>query len=513
MKRIKYILILIISVSLSGCSDWLDILPKNEQVTANYWKNKEDVEAMLASGYYYMRTTTRSLIVWGELRGASIYAYGGTEEGKLQDFQLTPSTSLSKWDVIYNIINIANSVIEYAPDVYEIDNTYTKEAMMSHQTEAYFMRSLMNFYLVRNFKEAPLALEPYIDDSAPFALPKSSEEVIIAQIKDDIRTALGTNAAKEFYDSDTWKDATKGRVTKWALYALMADVALWSEDYDLAVEYSDYLINATASRRPAFLTIPEDWFTIFNPGNSNESIFELNWDYAGFNQTANSPSNYLKIATNSQFQYSEAMGKRFEAEDNFLFETNRVPVRSQWGAYVTSSEDDSDFKVYNVWKYWGTELNDITATRVREDANFIIYRMADVMLMKAEALIWKGESHWAEALEIINQIRRRANLDDLEVNLADTNEVEMMGFLLHERDIELAAEGKRWYDLLRFGKSKNFKYKEEFIELIIENNSTANSSWIRSVLRNSNAWYLPIAQSEIEANELLEQNPYYAVTK
>ena len=78
----------------SGCNDWLDVLPKNEQVSPDYWKTKEQVEEVLAQGYSYMRTTVPYLIYWGELRGGSVYAYSGSEQQKLQNFQLTASSKM-----------------------------------------------------------------------------------------------------------------------------------------------------------------------------------------------------------------------------------------------------------------------------------------------------------------------------------------------------------------------------------------------------------------------------------
>jgi hypothetical protein len=509
MKKIVYIATLTIGLCLNACNDWLDILPKNEQVTADYWKAKEDVEAMIASGYYYMCATTPQLIDWGELRGASVFSYISLEKGKLQNFQLTASYSLCKWDVFYQVINMANSVIKYAPDVQAIDETYSEAAMKSHQTEAYFMRALMYFYLVRNFKEVPLVLEPYVDDSAPYKIAKSSEDIIIAQIKVDVKTALDSGAAKEFYGDDEWNGANKGRVTQWAFYALMADVCLWSEDYDNCIIYADYLLNATANWRPVFMSIPEQWFSIFYPGNSNESIFEFNWDAATYGTTAGSPSNYFTVAADVDYQYSSTMKERLEAEAQEVILEGKKPVRSLWGAYVTPA-DGSETRC--IWKYQGQGIDMLTATRTTKDANYIIYRMADVMLMKAEALIWKGKDSWDEALSIINQVRNRSYLNDLDISLDETDELGLLQVLLNERDIELAAEGKRWYDLLRFGKSKNYKYKSIFIEMITENNSSVNDSWLHSVLRNEYAWYLPISQSEIEVNDFLEQNPYYQVT-
>ncbi|MDR0572642.1 MAG: RagB/SusD family nutrient uptake outer membrane protein [Tannerella sp.] len=509
MKKTVFICLIAGGLLSNACSDWLDILPKNEQVTADYWKAKEDVEAMIASGYYYMCATTTYLIDWGELRGSSIFAYNSLEKGKLQNFQLTASSSLCKWNVFYQVINMANSVIKYAPDVREIDETYSEAAMRSHQAEAYFMRALMYFYLVRNFKETPLVLEPYVDDSAPYKIAKVSEEQIIARIKADIKTALDSGAAKEFYGDDEWNGANKGRITQWALYALMADVCLWSEDYDNCIVYADYLINATASWRPVFMLVPEQWFTIFYPGNSNESIFEFNWDAATYGTTSGSPSNYFTVAASGEYQYSPAMIERLEAETQEVILEGRKQVRTLWGAYVVPAEG-SDARC--IWKYQGQGIDMLTATRTSKDANYIIYRMADVMLMKAEALIWKGTDSWPEALNIINQIRNRSYLNNLDISLDETDEQGLLEVLLNERDIELAAEGKRWYDLLRFGKSKNYKYKSIFIEMIVENNSSVNDSWIRSTLKNDYAWYLPVSQDEIEVNDLLEQNPYYQVT-
>lgn len=90
----------------------------------------------------------------------------------------------------------------------------------------------------------------------------------------------------------------------------------------------------------------------------------------------------------------------------------------------------------------------LSTTRSYKDANWILYRMADVLLMKAEALIWKGgEANFAQALELINKIRTRANVTTLSVQTNAVSQENMLGYLLQERDLEFAAEGKRWYDL------------------------------------------------------------------
>ena len=503
----KILSILLISITLTGCGDWLDVRPKDLQYTADFWKSKEDVDAILASAYYDMRILSENLFIWSELRGSSVNSQN-RDNIYLQNFQLSSDKKLCQWGGIYNILNLANSVIKYAPDVYEIDETYTLSAMQSHQAEAYFIRSLMNFYLVRIWCEAPLVTEPYIDDSMPFAIAKSSEAVIIEQIKTDIRAALATGSAKEHYDNERW-EASKGRATKWALYALMADVCLWSEDYDECIVYSDLLINADATWRPVFMTNPIQWFEMFDPGNSNESIFEINWSYTMGNQVKGSPYDFVKM-NDIKYHFSASMTQRLMNEDYTLNVLQREAVRSRYGAASHLNFVFGERMCCTIYKYQG---NGITKGIIRDvaSANYIIYRMADVMLMKAEALSWKGGAdNWQQAIDILNQIRVRVNL--LEYSTPDFDqmtELDMLQVVLYERDMELAAEGKRWYDLLRFGKSKNFKYRSEFIDIIVENNESANSTWLRSTLRNNWAWYLPVSMGELEVNNLLVQNPYY----
>lgn len=511
MKKILlYLTIAGIILFSSGCNDWLDVVPNNEQVAAKYWETKEQVVEAIAQGYSDMRATVPSLIKWGELRGASIYAYSGKSLQELQNFQLQPSSSEVKWGTFYTLLNSANSIIKYAPEVKGKDETYHEAVMNSHLAEAYFMRAWAYFTLVRNFKEVPLILDPYMTDETGFEVAKSSESEIIDQIKKDITIALETGGAKEFFDDDEWDGMSKGRITKWALYALMADVCLWSEDFDGCIEYADLIIKANASFRPAFVEDPEQWFEIFSPGNSNGSVFEINYSTNDFkDQDGNSPSSIYpwgKSAINA-YQFSKAMCERLYEEAVF--------TRGLYTSFNTpSGQLTIPTSACYIWKFQGAG-SDIDGQRPYKDANWIIYRMADVLLMKAEALIWKESAvNFAEALNIIDRIRTRAGLLPLNntVDPSTATQIDMLQYLLHERDMEFSAEGKRWYDLLRFGRTSNFKYKEQFIEEIIKNNNTVGAKWIRSVLKSEDAWYLPIYETEIENNPLLTQNPYYGET-
>ena len=504
MKKLIVYVTLAAGLVCSSCSDWLDLTPNNERVTNEYWKTKEDVEAVLASGYNSLRKMVPTFVDWGELRAGSVYSPSNTTKQKLQNFQLTPNDGLCKWAGMYDVLNMANSVIKYASEAQKVDETYTTQAMNSHLTEAYFIRALSYFYLVRNFRDVPLVLDPYVNDAAPYHIAQSKEKDVIAQIKADLQTAIDSGAAKEFFDDDEWTGATKGRATKWALYALMADVSLWSEDYDGCIQYADKVLNATATQRPAFMKNSELWFDIYYPGNSNESIFELNWDQGAYDvQQAGSPSELFKFASNTTYQFVwDESGEKM---------ANRLMDEAEVGSVRATNTYNLEGTSYCIWKYQGTRISDKVSSRssTEQDANWIIYRMADVMLMKAEALIWKGADGYQDAIDLMNSVRERSMLAGLSIDASSASEQEMLEALLNERDMELAAEGKRWYDLLRFGRSKGGIYKNAFISIIESNNITANTNWLHSTLVNDDAWFLPVNQTEMESNPLLIQNPYY----
>ncbi len=514
MKNIKYLLLTaILGFQLTACDDWLSVLPENEQVSDEYWTSKEEVASVLGAGYVYLRDAVPYLIRWGEVRGGAVYTpiAGNATGGDLQTFQVTPDDRLMcSWAPLYKVVNMANSVIANAETVLQRDATFDEAVMNSYLTEAYFLRALSYFYIVRNWRDAPLVTSPYETDKSSYEIEKSKEAAIIEQIKNDISTALTTGAAKERFEKD-W--ATKGRATKWAMHALMADVCLWNEEYDAAILHCNEILDATSSFRPVLVSDPTKWFELYYPGNSNGSIFEINWDRSTDNQS----NTLASMFGNSTpiYLYTEKMLTNWIEETDLVGVENAV--RSLYGGFLPNSTGADYAKASEayVWKYTGIGMQDQSRSSSEQDPNFIVYRMADVILMKAEALILRSPDieGWKTAIELVNKIRTRSNLPEKTPSLEDMSEGDMLSIVLSERNMELAAEGKRWYDLLRMGKRKGFAYRDRFlVNMVIEYNNTANPAWIRSVLNNDDALYLPIESSEMENNRKLVQNPYYAAT-
>ena len=553
MKKIKYVfatalVALTIGSTSTSCSDFLEVVPENSQVSDDYWQTKQDVENVLMGGYYYLRDAVQNhLLPYGELRAGLIYSRATSSV--LQTYQVTPTSGIVDWSTFYKIINVANTVLDRAKEACAADMTYTEAELKSHYTEAYFLRALSYFYLVRNWRDVPMPLKSFQDDGTSFNLPLSYEADIVDQIKTDIVTALQTGAAKESFET-TWE--TKGRATKWALYALMADVCLWDEDYENAIKYCDALLNAAASnpKAPAFMATPSrsSYFSLFNPGNSTESVFELQWN-ANEEQSNTLPLLFddevlaiingaggytvsANMCTDIVNEYLAVVGEQGEEGGmvEFLKESPRTD-RASFYAGTNASLSLGMTQGY-VWKYLGSTTRDKKRTSNAYDPNFIIYRMADVILMKAEAVLLVDgleptPEHKLEAVKCINRIRERAALED---NIAagmydDPNDLEgaldevemysqeeLLEKVLNERKIEFLGEGNIWYDFLRMGRSNNNRYKTSFlVEQVVNYNEQASESWLRSVLSSDNALFLPIQNSEIERNPLLtdKQNPYY----
>ena len=475
---------IILVLATSSCQKWLDVKPENEQVSDLYWSNKEEVEAVLGAAYVKLRGTVETMLVWGEARGNTLQigAYSTGDLIRLKGFSVIPTNEWTKWADFYAVINYANMVLRYAPDVMEKDPSFNRAVMESFRSEAYFLRALSYFYLVRTFGDIPLILDPYQNDDQAYELAKSPKEEVFTQIISDLTTAL--DASK-----DTWPTIweTKGRSTRWSIHALLADVYLWTGDYDAAIISCNAVLDSGRyGLLEGMVNGDNNWFTIFGEGNTNEGIFEIQFDYTK-EQTNSLVSMF---GTNNKWVISPYL--------LLLYEENSEDIRGVDATYLEGS--------LQLWKYLGAEGN-TTIPRPYSDQNWILYRMADIYLMKAEALIMKGQASYGEAISLINDVRLRAGVTrPLDV---ETTEIALLNALLQERSREFAGEGKSWFDLLRVAQRNDYAYKEYFIEQVLLGAGGASTPVIQSTLRNVNSHYLPINQDEIDNNKLLLQNPYY----
>ena len=486
INKIKYILVFLIVFTQFSCNEWLERIPPGGLIREEFWNTKADVEAVLMASYESFASMDRNLFVFGEVRGDMLkgdYSQSG-EERLLMENNIYPDNDLTNWSSFYKIINYCNEVIKNAPLVQEIDDTFTDYQMQGLVSEAYFIRSISYFYLVRIFKEVPLILEPTETDEADLYMLKSSEDEILNQIVADLETN------RTFAPSGSFPTIREnvGRASKAAFDALLADIELWRFNYDAVIKHVEK-IEITEN---FVLMPPSKWFEMFYPGNSLEGIFELQFD-----GNLDQRNGTYGLTNQNSNQYIPSQ----KALEMFSFEFVVELVRGEDVSIRKYGEDD-----YIIWKYVG-QAPDGQSVRSGSDqysCNWIVYRYADVLLMKAEAL--SQLERYAEARNIVTEIKDRAGIPL--VGIANTK-VAFEDAILEERARELAFEGKRWFDLLRMGRRNNYARKVKLIEIIVSNVPSTQKRILATKLTNPLGWYLPIYENEMERNKNLVQNPYY----
>jgi hypothetical protein len=508
MKNIKtYLLILILSIAGTSCSDYLDVRPENQMLLDDLWQKESDVEAVLLACYRAMQEDDFiwRVMIWGELRSDNVVAGEGAQDNERQvdNVNILPANGICTWASFYTVINYCNIVLKYAPGVMDKDPDFTLSDRQSKEAEALAIRALCYFYLVRTFRDIPLSLEAVISDDQDLNIPQSAPEDVLEKITGDLLQA------EEWAMSDyPLTRESKGRMTKDAVRALLADIYLWQKEYGKCVEYCDKLINATASsgRYPGQgMEIPkyqliEEYasYDIFGTGNASESIFELQFSSVKENVP-------VKTLYGASTVTGQLTATTMYAESEVVFpETDERKADFIFMDKTSAGE-------YPVFKYLGYRLGNVYSYRATT-ANWIFYRITDIMLMKAEALVQlnRSENDLKDALHIVNTTYMRANPVLLEPdslafdNYANVQAMEKL--VLLERQRELMFEGKRWFDLLRLAERKG---STEDLAGYVLNKYTSNISTITSKLGIMNALYLPIHADELKVNPLLEQNPYY----
>lgn len=478
----------------TGCNSWLDLLPTNDQTTDRYWESKEEVEAVLASAYVQLRTTAcqERYVLWGELRGDGIALTSATSNAaKIKNLDILTTNTICQWSAFYTAIGYANSVLKYGPTVLDKDPTFTQELMNSYAAEAVFIRSLCYFYLVRTFNNVPLVTEPYVDDSQDYAVATSPEADVLAFLVTDLENNL--NRCKTGYESDQsnpWQN--KGRVTRWAYHALLADIYLWQGNYGRCIHHCDELEKSKKFR----LMEKEDWFKNFYPGNTDENIFELQWSRSVDNSTSSFYNWYMNGENASPLSTYIISDKSKE----LFTETLERDVRGDNGSYRDATG--------KIWKFGGTDFKNVGGSiRPYQDNNWIFYRYADIRLMKAEALVMQGDLQGAKDI-VQDEIRFRAGYNT-QINLP-ANEYDGLMMVMQERQREFIGEGKRWFDILRVAKRNDFQYKQYLLDVLLESVSAKDYAVWASKLSDINSYYLPIYKTEVDNGKgVLEQNPYY----
>lgn len=490
MKSLRYIFITLFALMFLGCEDFLNEAPKDTVNSSNFYKTEADALAAINAAYQPLQWPKLfNLRMWTSdiMAGNSIVGAGGGSDGQetqdMANFVTTPDNSgvLDLWRGPAPGILYCNTVLEKMPGI-NMDEALKNRIL----GEARFLRGLYYSILVQYFGDVPLILEPQYpgDDLRP---SRTSSAEVYAQIIKDF-----TEASEQLPVRETYTGADVGRASRGAALGMLAKVYLTLGDWQKVVDLCEQVENLGYELNP-------EYADNFNPQteNSIESLFEVQYygktsasfwnddNQAAWTSTFMGPRNSNMVEGGYGWnQPTEEFVNAYEPgdlrKDVTIFYEGCPPFEGQeyQASYSTSG--------YNVRKFLvGRSISSAYDT---SPLNFPVLRFADVLLMKAEALNELNRPD--EAKGPLNEVRNRAGLE----NITDLSKDAFREKVLHERRMELAFEGHRWFDLIRVNGGN---YGLTFLQSI----GKANAS--------EKHLLLPIPQLEIAANPNLEQNTGY----
>ena len=426
--------------------------------------------------------------------------------------------------------------------------------MRANKAEATFIRDLCYFYLIRAFRDVPMVFDPSIDDTQNYKVPATPMMEALKMLSDDLESVKNDAVLRYVDDSKMTNSEAKSqayencsKVTRVAIYALLADIYLWRGEYDKAISCCDYVINFKKNQYEervfnngqqsdmfVFDGIPmiresysnskncgNAYTEIFGDGFSFESIFELGYYLSSYEN---------KYTSNSYLNVDGKMGRYSAPEEyyqNVWTGNNVYFAKNDCRVYENIYEDNGHFfitkygfaqtllDIDNVTDYkslkFGYEI------RSSNRSNWIFYRLSDVMLIKAEACIMKNDADFRTAFTLINAINKRARnytenvkSDSLAFSTYSSSREEMEKLLMLERKREFMFEGKRWFDLVRKSlRDGNTHYLANEATQKQKENAVA----IKIQLADINAIFWPYNRDELKKNTLLKQNSAYSDTE
>lgn len=452
VRIIKNINALLLVVMISSCS-FLDKEPISSFSAQGFYKTVSDAQAGVYGIYNGTQSTFRlNFAYWGEGRADHIETNQVGDPFALRNNRLNNSIPSSNWSNLYMVISRANYAIKYIPEVFK-EETQLRNQLLG---QAKALRALSYFYLVRVWGDVPFNLEPFESVEQDIFSLKTDKETILDQVLDDLIYA-STHCAPSYGG-----ERDRVLITRGGADGLLTQVYMWRKQYDKAIDAAQRVLD-----NPLYgLVSIGNWNNIFSVGLSNESIFEL-----GYNETQ---TNALRIL------YAQGNDAQYFPSEKFMnsFETGDLRKAKIW--------DVTQVTPRKIWKFFGEGFNDESPDPSQN--NIVLVRLADIMLLKAEAHARLDQDDLA--LPLLNKIRNRAGLPSLNQTDAEANYGTVADAVMQERSIELCFEGHRWFDLVRTDKA---------IEIMKPINGLQDQGNI--------LW--PIHEDATNRNPKLDQNEFY----
>jgi hypothetical protein len=474
MKRNKILLYSSLALgallSLSACSkSFLEPVPKGETLESNYYSTPAEALAGLVAAYGPSQVTyTGSYVSQEGLANAAsdeCYSGGGSVNDQItwtamNDMRLlTPAQMPSGlWSVNLQGVSACNLILS------KLAGASLDDATLKRYTgEAKFLRAYYYFHLVRWFGRVPLFTTAVTLDEI-YAATQSSPDSIYAQIEKDLNEAAP--------DLPKTVDASEnGRATQGAALALLGKVYLYDKKYSQAATELAKVNGTPGGTSPYGYHLMANFGDIFTQKFNAESIFEIQHsqtqnygDWGGGTATGNlyavmcGPRNYsFKAApaptivtgwgfTPVSYDLHDAMVVNGKYDPRYPYTIYNIDSMANAGLCAYSGTPFTvsfPYSGYNIAKFaplqqWKGTGGD---PYLNYGVDYIEIRLADTYLMEAEALV-QGNGDKSRAQALLDAVRKRVGLGSVTVS---------MDAIKNERHLELATEGHRYFDLVRWG--------------------------------------------------------------
>ena len=562
-----------ITLGTTSCDDFLTIYPSNEITEEQFWEDRTDLESGIRGCWkqFISQDIMERMVVWGECRSDNfdLMTESWDDMKDLMNANLLETNSLFNWSAFYKTINFCNKVLQFGPLVVERDKSFTSEDWKPVEAEMKALRALNYFYLVRTFREIPFEFNPIGSehDVKEHSGRQFMAEVVLDSIINDVE-AVKDNGMRQY----TNELDNKGRFTRESIYTLLADMYLWraaknaspdsvakygsksQDDYQKVIEYCDAVLDMYMERydrdnpmgggtssenneNPYHLirmnanggtqdVVDDVYDEIFVQKNSRESILELQFD----GSTNSNTCLYNYKDNNGLYRHRDNNTGLLQASAPCQTVTRNIDNTSglfsqsdirRWQSLVYT---EAGQRVYSIGKY---TYQSITHDNLEDNSegtenafiptgsfnsNWIIYRLSDVLLMKAEAITRLDApttEQLQDAFNCVTMILYRSNpsvtTDRDKLSFTDYQEPsQLFDLVMRERRREFFGEGKRWFDLVRMAEHDGTT--TNMLTLLLTKYAT-NTNAVRAKLASMNSLYSPVYENELKVNPNLHQNP------
>jgi hypothetical protein len=437
--------VVMLAFILSACTSILEVEPQSSITDQVFFQNEGDFEPNVVGIYSVLRDIANN-VTYGTERSEELISAANSRFGVAWSHTLSPSSGAINYAEWYRGIGHCNLLLDKIQQFAFSSNPDLKKKIVA---ETYALRAYFYFHLIRVIGDAAIMLEPVVDENVPL-LPRSPATEVMKQIQLDLDASIENFKTMTAFSKTSYP--SKYRFAYGSVLAMKADALLWSAkvlggenaDLEKAVEVITEIETTGLSLNSNFLDV-----TGVRAANNKEVLMA-----AYYHRDETPGGNYAKnalpfkdILTGAlnfeQIPYVMNSGNgqgayQISPLSKSLF-TNTADKRIP-GTWIVEMHTSGP-KLSWITKYPGTKYSD---DRI-PDNDLILYRLADVYLMKAEA--YAGLSDVNNSVKYLNMVRARAQIGDY---TGAMNKTDVEKEILNERGRELFFENKRWFDLVRF---------------------------------------------------------------